>query len=59
MNRLGDASGDLLFGVIAVNNHLVAPAIIPGALRSRAGQPTRSLAELLVSQGALTPRSAT
>jgi serine/threonine protein kinase/tetratricopeptide (TPR) repeat protein len=55
MNRLGEAPGDVLFGLIAVNNHLVAPAIIPGALRSRVGEPTRSLAELLVSQGALTP----
>jgi hypothetical protein len=55
MNRLGDAPGDVLFGVIAVNNHLVAPAIITAALRARALEPASSLGELLVSDGALTP----
>ena len=55
MNRLGDAPADVLFGLIAVNNNLVAPAVIPAALRARALEPTRTLAELLVSQGALTP----
>ena len=55
MNRLGDVPADVLFGLIALNNNLVAPAVIPAALRARALEPTRTLAELLVSQGALTP----
>ena len=55
MNRLGDVPADLLFGLIALNNNLVAPAVIPAALRARALEPIRTLAELLVSQGALTP----
>ncbi len=55
MNPLRDAPGDVLFGLIAVNNNLVAPAVIPGALRARALEPAQTLAELLVSQGALTP----
>ncbi len=55
MNRLGDPPADVLFGVIAVNNNLVAPARIPAALRARGLEPAQSLAELLVSQGALTP----
>ena len=54
MDPIGDAPGDLLFGLIAVNNNLVAPAVIPAALRARAVEPTRTLAELLVAQGALT-----
>ena len=33
MNRLGDAPTDLLFGLIALNNDLVAPAVIPAALQ--------------------------
>ncbi len=55
MNRLGDAPTDLLFGLIALNNDLVAPAVIPAALRARALEPTQTLADLLVTQGALTP----
>ena len=55
MNRLGDAPTDLLFGLIALNNDLVAPAVIPAALRARLLEPSRKLAELLVNQGALTP----
>ena len=55
MNRLGDVPADVLFGLIALNNNLVDPAVIPAALRARALEPIRSLAELLVSQGALTP----
>ncbi len=35
MNRLGDAPTDLLFGLIALNNDLVAPAVIPAALQGR------------------------
>ena len=54
MNPLGDTPRDVLFGLIAVNNNLVAPAVIPAALQARALEPTRTLAELLVSQGALT-----
>ena len=55
MNRLGDVPADVLFGLIALNNNLVAPAVIPAALRAGALEPKRTLAELLVSQGALTP----
>ncbi len=55
MNQLGEVPADVLFGLIALNNNLVAPAVIPAALRARALEPVRSLAELLVSQGALTP----
>ena len=50
MNRLGDVPADVLFGLVALNNNLVAPAVIPAALRARALEPGRSLAELLVSQ---------
>ena len=31
MNRLGDAPTDLLFGLIALHNDLVVPAVIPAA----------------------------
>ncbi len=55
MNRLGDVPADVLFSLIALNNNLVDPGVIPGALRSRGLEPVRSLGELLVSQGALTP----
>jgi eukaryotic-like serine/threonine-protein kinase len=55
MNRLGDASTDLLFGLIALHNDLITLAVIPAALRARALEPGRTLAELLVAQGALTP----
>ena len=55
MKRLGDAPTDLLFGLIALNNDLVAPAVIPAALRAQVLEPSRKLAELLVTRGALTP----
>ena len=55
MNRLVDAPTDLLFGLIALNNDLVAPAVIPVALQARVLEPSRTLADLLVIQGALTP----
>jgi eukaryotic-like serine/threonine-protein kinase len=55
MNRLGDAPTDLLFGLIALHNDLIAPEVIPAALRAQVVKPTRTLAELLVIQGALTP----
>ncbi len=58
MNRLDDAPTDLLFGLIALNNDLVAPAVIPAALKAQALEPSRKLADLLVTQGALTPASA-
>ena len=58
MNRLGDAPTDVLFGLIALNNNLVAPAVIPAALRAQVLEPSRTLAELLVTQGALTPVAA-
>ena len=55
MNQLGDAPTDLLFGLIALHNDLVAPAVIPAALRAKVLEPGRTLAELLITQGALTP----
>ena len=55
MHRLGDAPTDLLFGLIALHNHLVAPEVIPAALKAQALEPTQTLAETLVTQGALTP----
>ncbi len=55
MNQLGDVPADVLFSLIALNNNLVVPTVIPAALRARAIEPVRSLGELLVSQGALTP----
>jgi tetratricopeptide (TPR) repeat protein len=55
MNRLGDAPTDMLFGLIALHNDLIAPAVIPAALRAKALEPSRTLAELLITQGALTP----
>ena len=54
MNRLGDAPTDLLFGLIALHNDLVAPTVIPAALRAQAREPGRTLAQHLVAQGALT-----
>ena len=54
MNRLGEAPTDLLFGLIAVHNDLIAPAVIPDALRARDREPGRSLADHLVAQGTLT-----
>jgi serine/threonine-protein kinase len=53
MNRLGDAPTDLLFGLIALHNDLVAPAVIPAALKAQAREPERTLADVLVSEGAL------
>jgi tetratricopeptide (TPR) repeat protein len=53
MNRLGDAPTDLLFGLIALHNDLVAPAVIPAALKAQALEPGRTLADTLVAQGAL------
>ncbi len=58
MNRLGDAPTDMLFGLIALNDDLVAPAVIPAALRAQVREPGRKLGELLVNQGALTPAQA-
>jgi serine/threonine-protein kinase len=55
MKRLVDAPTDLLFGLIALNNDLIAPAVIPTALRAQVQEPDRKLAELLVTQGALNP----
>lgn len=54
MRQLVDAPTDLLFGLIALNNNLIAPEVIPAALRARVLEPTRTLGELLVAQGALT-----
>jgi eukaryotic-like serine/threonine-protein kinase len=54
MNPLGDVPTDVLFGLIALNNDLVASEVIPAALRARALEPTRPLAEHLVTQGAMT-----
>ena len=55
MNRLGDAPTDLLFGLIALHTDLVAPAVIPAALRAQVLKPGRTLADVLVTQGTLTP----
>ncbi len=54
-NPPGDVPGDVLLGLIAVNKNLVAPEVISAALRARALEPKRTLAEQLVSQGDLTP----
>ncbi len=54
-NPLVDVPGDVLFGLIVVKKNLVAPEVISAALRARSLEPTRPLAELLVSQGVLTP----
>ena len=53
MNRLGDAPTDMLFGLIALHNDLVAPAVIPAALKAQELEPGRTLADTLVAQGAL------
>ena len=45
MVRLGDAPTDMLFGLIAMHNDLVAPAVIPAALRAQALEPGRTLAD--------------
>jgi eukaryotic-like serine/threonine-protein kinase len=56
MNRLGDAPTDLLFGLIALQNDMVQPEVIPAALRAQYLQPEQTLGELLVTQGLLTSR---
>jgi eukaryotic-like serine/threonine-protein kinase len=53
MIRLGDAPTDMLFGLIALHNDLVAPAVIPAALKDQQQNPGRTLADTLVAQGAL------
>jgi eukaryotic-like serine/threonine-protein kinase len=53
MNRLGDAPTDLLFGLIALHNDFVAPAVIPAAFKAAVHEPGWTLAERLVAQGAL------
>ena len=55
MNRLGDAPTDMLFGLIALHNDLVAPAVIPAALKAKDLAPGRTLADLLVTQGDISP----
>ena len=55
MNQLGDAPTDLLFGLIALQNDMIAPEVISAALQAQALEPGRTLGELLVTQGALTP----
>ena len=59
MNRLGDAPTDLLFGLIALQNDLIAPEVISAALQAQAYEPDRTLGELLVTQGPSLPRGAT
>jgi eukaryotic-like serine/threonine-protein kinase len=54
MNRLGDAPTDVLFGLIALHNDLIAPTVIPDAFRALAREGDRTLAEHLVAHGALT-----
>jgi serine/threonine protein kinase len=54
MHRLADAPTDLLFGLIALHNDLIAPAAASAALRTRDRDET--VGELLVAQGALTSR---
>ena len=55
MKLLGDAPTDVLFGLIALHNDMVAPAVIPAALKARVKEPGQTLGELLVAQGALSP----
>ncbi len=54
MNRLGDAPTDLLFGLIALQNDLIAPEAISAALQAQALETGRTLGDLLVTQGNLT-----
>jgi hypothetical protein len=54
MNRLGDAPTDVLFGLIALHNDLIAPTVISDAFRALAREGGRTLAEHLVAHGALT-----
>jgi serine/threonine protein kinase/tetratricopeptide (TPR) repeat protein len=54
MNRLADAPTDVLFGLIALHNDLIAPTVIPDAFRALAREGGRTLAEHLVAHGALT-----
>ena len=58
MNQLGDAPTDVLFGLIALHNDLVAPAVIPAALKARVLDPARTLADTLVAQGEFLGRTA-
>ncbi len=55
MSQLGDAPTDLIFGLIALHNDMIAPAVIPAALKAATDQTRGSLAEQLVANGTLTP----
>jgi serine/threonine protein kinase/tetratricopeptide (TPR) repeat protein len=54
MHRIADAPSDLLFGLIALHNDLIAPAAFSAALHAETLDPDRGLAEVLVEEGALT-----
>ncbi len=54
MRELADEPTDVLFGLIALHNDMIAPATAAAALRARDGH--RAVSEILVAEGALTPR---
>jgi len=54
MHRIADAPSNLLFGLIALHNDLINPAVISAALHAETLDPDRGLAEVLVEEGALT-----
>ncbi len=54
MNSLADAPTDVLFGLMALHNDLIAPATAAAALRARDGNHTVS--EILLAEGTLTAR---
>jgi hypothetical protein len=54
MHSLADAPTDVLFGLMALHNDLIAPATAAAALRAR--DANRTVSEILVAEGGLTAR---
>ena len=54
MHSLADAPTDVLFGLMALHNDLIAPATAAAALRAR--HANRTVSEILVAEGGLTAR---
>jgi serine/threonine-protein kinase len=50
-----DAPHDVLFGLLAIQNRMVAPTELAATLRCGAESPGRAIAELLVERGLLSP----
>jgi serine/threonine-protein kinase len=53
MQRATETPTEVLFGVIALHNNLVAPGDVSAALAARRQEPNKTLSQVLVEQGAL------